>query len=258
MAEQSESPRPESSANGLKPAVIADDAHVEYHVLTTGKRARKPDTGGRVGGSGKRMRKVHALKGVSFTAYENDSIGVIGHNGSGKSTLMRAIAGLTPVSAGAIYASGRPSLLGVGAAMLRQLSGQRNVIIGGLALGMSLKEIRERYDDIVDFAGIREFIDMPMRTYSSGMSARLQFAIATAQDHETLIIDEALAVGDRHFRKRSEERIRQIRDNAGTVFLVSHSMKSISDTCNRVLWIDNGTLVMDGATDDVIAAYQDS
>src|SRR5699024_728142 len=95
-------------------------------------------------------------------------------------------------------------------------------------------------------------------SYSSGMSARLQFAIATAQDHETLIIDEALAVGDRHFRKRSEERIRQIRDNAGTVFLVSHSMKSISDTCNRVLWIDNGTLVMDGATDDVIAAYQES
>src|SRR5690625_7552708 len=103
---------------------------------------------------------------------------------------------------------------------------------------MSLNEIHKRYDDIVDFAGIRDFIDMPMRTYSSGMSARLQFAIATAQDHETLIIDEALAVGDRHFRKRSEERIRQIRDNAGTVFLVSHSMKSISDTCNRVLWID--------------------
>src|SRR5699024_9035511 len=142
--------------------------------------------------SGKRMRKVHALKGVSFTAYENDSIGVIGHNGSGKSTLMRAIAGLTPVSAGAIYASGRPSLLGVRAAMLRQRSGHRDIILGGLSVGMSLNEIHYRYDDIVDFAGIRDFIAMPMRTQSSGMSARLQFAIDPAQDHGTLIIHEAL------------------------------------------------------------------
>lgn len=238
-----------------KPVVVVDDVHVEYKVLATGKAAGA-DSARKLLERSRRLRSVHALKGVSFTAHENDSIGIIGSNGSGKSTLMRAIVGLTPVSQGAIYASARPSMLGVGAALLRELSGERNVILGGLALGFTLEEIEERFDDIVDFAGLREFIDLPMRTYSSGMTARLKFAIATARDHEILIVDEALAVGDKDFRQRSEARIREIRDNAGTVFLVSHSMKSIRDTCNRVIWINKGVLEMDGTPDDVITAYE--
>lgn len=238
-----------------KPVVVVDDVHVEYKVLATG-RAAGADSARKLLERSRRLRSVHALKGVSFTAHENDSIGIIGSNGSGKSTLMRAIVGLTPVSQGAIYASARPSMLGVGAALLRELSGERNVILGGLALGFTLEEIEERFDDIVDFAGLREFIDLPMRTYSSGMTARLKFAIATARDHEILIVDEALAVGDKDFRQRSEARIREIRDNAGTVFLVSHSMKSIRDTCNRVIWINKGVLEMDGTPDDVITAYE--
>ena len=238
-----------------KPVVVVDDVHVEYKVLATGKAAGA-DSARKLLERSRRLRSVHALKGVSFTAHENDSIGVIGSNGSGKSTLMRAIVGLTPVSQGAIYASARPSMLGVGAALLRELSGERNVILGGLALGFTLEEIEERFDDIVDFAGLREFIELPMRTYSSGMTARLKFAIATARDHEILIVDEALAVGDKDFRQRSEARIREIRDNAGTVFLVSHSMKSIRDTCNRVIWINKGVLEMDGDPNDVITAYE--
>jgi teichoic acid transport system ATP-binding protein len=240
-----------------KPVVIVDDVHVEYKVFATGKRATEADRAGLLRRA-KRTRTVHALKGITFTAYENDSIGVIGSNGSGKSTLMRAIVGLTPTSKGAIYAASRPSMLGVGAALIRDLSGERNVILGGLALGMTLQEIEERYDAIVDFAGIRKFIELPMRTYSSGMTARLKFAIATARHHEILIVDEALAVGDKSFRDRSEAKIREIRDNAGTVFLVSHSMRSIRDTCNRVLWINQGDLMMDGPTDEVIAAYEQS
>jgi teichoic acid transport system ATP-binding protein len=110
-------------------------------------------------------------------------------------------------------------------------------------------------DEVAKFAGIEEFIDLPMRTYSSGMAARLRFAIAAHRDHDILIIDEALAVGDLEFRKRSEARMREMRDNAGTVFLVSHSMKSIADTCNRVIWIEKGELVMDGKPDKVIEAY---
>ena len=243
-----------------RPAVIVDDVHVEYRVLATGKRPTAADTGRNMlqRSRSRTTRTVHALKGVSFTAYENDSIGIIGTNGSGKSTLMRAIVGLTPVSRGAIYASSRPSLLGVGAALIRDLSGERNVVLGGLALGMSQREIEERYDEIVDFSGIRDFIELPMRTYSSGMTARLKFAIATAQTHEILIVDEALAVGDQKFRQRSESRIREIRDNAGTVFLVSHSMRSIRDTCNRVVWIEKGTLMMDGPTEDVVSAYEEA
>jgi len=246
------------STDPRKPAVVVDDVHVEYRVLATGKRAKETDSARKLMQRGRKTRTVHALKGVTFTAYEGESIGVIGTNGSGKSTLMRTIVGLTPTSNGAIYASSRPSMLGVGAALLRDLSGERNVILGGLAIGMSLAEIEGQYDAIVDFAGIRDFIELPMRTYSSGMTARLKFAIATARSHEILIVDEALSVGDRDFRVRSEGRIREIRDDAGTVFLVSHSMKSIRETCSRVIWLNKGVLMMDGDPDEVIEAYENA
>ncbi len=238
-----------------RPVVVVDDLHVKYKVLATGKKPTKADAK-RLLQRSRKMRSVHALKGVSFTAYENDSIGVVGTNGSGKSTLMRAIVGLTPASSGAVYASSRPSLLGVGAALLKELSGERNIILGGLAMGFTMEEIEEKFDEIVDFAGLRDFIELPMRTYSSGMTARLKFALATARDHDILIVDEALAVGDRKFRKASEQRIRNIRDGAGTVFLVSHSMKSIRDTCNRVIWLHKGVLKMDGEPEAVIDAYE--
>lgn len=241
-----------------KPVVIVDDIHVEYRAFATGKRPTAADSGRRLMQRQRKTRSVHALKGISFTAYENDSIGIIGTNGSGKSTLMRAIVGLTPTTQGSIYAASRPSMLGVGAALIKDLSGERNVILGGLALGLTREEVDAKYDEIVDFSGIRDFIELPMRTYSSGMTARLKFAIATAKMHEILIVDEALAVGDRRFRNRSEARIREIRDNAGTVFLVSHSMRSIADTCNRVIWIEKGNLMMDGPTEEVIAAYEEA
>lgn len=238
------------------PVIVVDDLHVDYRVYATGKRVR--DSSKRLFKRGRSMQTVHALKGVSFTAYQNESIGVIGHNGSGKSTLMRAIVGLTPASKGAVYASSRPNLLGVGAALIRDLSGEQNIMLGGLAMGFTADEIEARRDEIVEFTGIEKFINMPMRTYSSGMAARLKFAIATSRAHEILIVDEALAVGDKEFRAKSEERIREIREAAGTVFLVSHSMSSIKSTCDRVLWINEGELVMDGPTGEVVPAYQAS
>jgi teichoic acid transport system ATP-binding protein len=195
---------------------------------------------------------------VSFAAYEGEAIGVVGHNGSGKSTLLRAIAGLTPPSEGIVFAETEPTLLGVNAAMVNELSGERNVILGGLALGMSRAEVQEKYPSIVEFSGIGEFIDLPMRTYSSGMAARLRFAIAASVSHRVLLIDEALAVGDKAFQQRSEKRIRQLRGQAGTVFLVSHSMSSILESCERALWIDHGLLRMDGPAKDVVAAYEAS
>lgn len=237
------------------PVVICDDVHVVYRTLATGKKATPGSTAGLLN-RGRSLQKVHALKGVSFTANANESIGVIGTNGSGKSTLMRTITGLTPATSGAVYAKSRPNLLGIGAALLSDLSGSRNIMLGGQALGMSRAEIEEKYDDIVEFTGLRDFIDMPMRTYSSGMTARLKFGIATAKHHEILIVDEALSVGDREFRKRSEQRIRNIREAAGTVFLVSHSMRSIRDTCNRTIWIEKGVLRADGATADVVKEYE--
>jgi len=244
------------SETAPRPVVVVDDLHVEYRVLSTGKRATAGDTRGGLLHRRRTTRTVHALRGIDLTVHEGDSVGVVGANGSGKSTLMRAIVGLTPATRGSVRAAGRPSLLGVGAALVKELSGSRNIVLGGLALGFTREEIEARHDDIVAFAGLEEFIDLPMRTYSSGMTARLKFAIATARNHDILIVDEALAVGDKAFRAKSESRIREIRDDAGTVFLVSHSMKSIRDTCSRTIWIDRGELVMDGPTDEVVDAYE--
>lgn len=136
------------------------------------------------------------------------------------------------------------------------LSGESNIVLGGLALGFPKKEIAGMRDGIVEFAELQEFIDLPMRTYSSGMQARLKFAIAASKQHEILIVDEALSVGDKRFQKRSEARIREIRDAAGTIFLVSHSHQSIRDTCSRTLWLNKGELMADGPTEEVMAAYE--
>lgn len=243
-------------ATSKKPVVVVDDVHVIYKVFPGGKR---------VGGAGVKsvrvskkvkLREVHAVKGVSFTIYEGESVGIIGSNGSGKSSLMKVLAGITQATKGAVYASSRPTLLGVGAALMPNLSGEKNILLGGMALGFSRKDMEASVEAITDFAGLEEAIDLPMRTYSQGMSARLRFAIAAHRTHDILIIDEALAVGDKAFKNRSQARMIEMRDGAGTVFLVSHSMKSIKETCNRVLWLEKGDLRMDGDPDTVIAAYE--
>jgi teichoic acid transport system ATP-binding protein len=259
-SEQEYEPVPESPR--VRPTVIVDDLHVTYRVFATGRKAGDKDTANRLlkrSPSMRRAREVHALRGVSFTAYEGDAIGVVGTNGSGKSTLLQAIAGLVPSEKGAVYSETNPTLLGVNAAIINELSGERNVILGGLALGMSLDEIRSKYQSIVEFSGLKEeFLDLPMRTYSSGMAARLRFAIAAAVTHRVLLVDEALSVGDKGFQKRSEQRIRELRTEAGTVFLVSHALPAIIKTCNRVIWIEQGLLKMDGPVTEVIEAYSES
>ncbi|MBB1244589.1 ABC transporter ATP-binding protein [Streptomyces durbertensis] len=261
VAEQTRTARA-VTADGRVPTVIADDVHVVYRVYG-GSKGRGSATAAlnrilrRKPGGG--MREVHAVRGVSFTAYRGEAIGLIGSNGSGKSTLLKTIAGLLPPERGRVYTDGQPSLLGVNAALMNDLTGERNVVLGGLAMGMTREQVRERYEGIVDFSGINEkgdFITLPMRTYSSGMAARLRFSIAAAKDHDVLMIDEALATGDKKFQKRSEARIRELRQEAGTVFLVSHNNKSIRDTCERVLWLEHGQLRMDGPTAEVLKAYE--
>jgi teichoic acid transport system ATP-binding protein len=241
-----------------EPTVIADQVDIIYKVIAgQGGKGTAATAFRRILKRQDRptIREVHAVKKVSFTAYKGDAIGVIGRNGSGKSTLLRAVAGLLPPAEGVIYTGSRPSLLGVNAAMMNDLTGDRNVVLGCLAMGMSPAEIHRRYDEIVEFSGIGDFIDLPMSTYSSGMAARLKFAIASAKTHDILLVDEALATGDAEFRVRSERKIRELRDQAGTVFLVSHSLDVVRDTCNRALWLDDGVLRLDGPVDEVVDAY---
>ena len=193
---------------------------------------------------------MHAIRGISFVAYRGDAVGVIGRNGSGKSTLLRAIAGLLPPEQGNVYTTGEASLLGVNAALLDDLTGERNVILGCLAMGMTKQEAKEKYQSIVDFSGVGEFIDLPMKTYSSGMGSRLRFAIAASKSHDVLLVDEALATGDAEFRVKSHARIEELRGEAGTVFLVAHNLEEVEQTCNRVIWMERGRIVTQG--EDVI------
>jgi teichoic acid transport system ATP-binding protein len=234
--------------------VIADHLDVTYRVYADSQpKLRKLFIGDR---THREYRSVEAIKDLTFVAEPGEAIGIIGHNGSGKSTLLRAIAGLVPVTGGAVDARSIPVLLGVAAALEPDISGRRNIYLGGTALGISRDELDQRFDEIVDFAGLWEFIDLPLRAYSSGMRSRLQFAIATAVTPEILMVDEALSTGDGEFKDRSDARIREMIGEAGTVFLVSHSLKSITDVCTRVLWIDHGRLIADGDPLAVVGAYQ--
>jgi teichoic acid transport system ATP-binding protein len=228
------------------------DLRVDYEVFEQRRAALRERL---VTGKGSGRSLVRALRGVSFDAYEGDAIGVIGTNGSGKSTLLSTIAGLLTPSGGEVLVAEEPKLLGVGATLLPTASGLRNIRLGCLALGMSAQEVDERIDDIVDFTELGEAIDRPLRTYSSGMRARLHFAIATSVSPRILLIDEALAVGDRMFRKKSTERIEELLENAGTLMLVSHALSEVSRQCNRALWIEKGVLRADGVVEDVVGQY---
>jgi teichoic acid transport system ATP-binding protein len=246
-------------------SLLVDDLHVTYRVFGAKKVGHGPtrkknivqrflSRGGDKEGA---VREVHAVRGISFTAMHGESIGIIGINGSGKSTLLRAIAGLIPAESGSVYVAGDPALLGVNAVLMAEMSGERNIMIGGLALGLTEDQVNERFDDIVDFAEIGEFVNLPMKSYSSGMGARLRFAISASATPDILMIDEALATGDATFRAKSKARIDEVRESAGTVFLVSHSLATVQSMCNRVLWVHEGKLVMDGPAEDVCAEYKE-
>lgn len=221
---------------------VYEDARPRVFDLMRGKWHRK-------------HRRIHAVKDVSLVASRGETIGIVGANGSGKSTLLLALSGLLPVDSGQVYVRSQPTLLGVGSALQLDLSGRHNVVLGCLALGMPMAEVRSRLDEIVHFAGVEDFADLPMRAFSSGMRARLVFSIATATAPDILVVDEALAVGDEEFRERSQERIDDLRNRAATVFLVTHNLNQVVDTCTRAIWIHDGRLRCDAEPQDTVDAY---
>ena len=235
-------------------AVRAHDVHVKYRVYEDQLFSARSMFAG-----GFRSRKavmVHAVRGLTFDIAVGEAVGIVGSNGSGKSTLLRAIAGLQSLETGHIGVRGEARLLGIAGALKPQLSGYRNVMLGGLAMGLERDAIENSMTAIETFSGLGEAMARPMNTYSSGMRSRLLVSIATLRVPDVLLIDEALAVGDREFRERSLARINEIRDQAGTVVMVTHNLNEIRKTCSRVLWIDSGDLRQDGSVDDVLAAYE--
>ena len=202
------------------------------------------------------VREVNALCGVSFEVPQGKVMGVIGANGAGKSTLMRTVAGILAPSAGRIEVTGRVStLLALGVGFNSALSGKENVTLGGLAAGLSRSQIREKYEEITAFAELEDFMDMPMRTYSSGMYSRLAFAVAVHMDPDILIIDEALSAGDAHFKQKASDKMQELVAKARTMLVVSHALGTIKELCDETIWLHKGKLVGQGTPDEMIEAY---
>ena len=202
------------------------------------------------------IREIEALKNVSFEVPHGKVMGVVGANGAGKSTLMRTVAGILPPTQGRVEVQGRVStLLSLGVGFNRKLTGRENVVLGGLAAGLTRAQLREKYDEIVEFAELEDFMDMPMRTYSSGMYGRLAFAVAVTMHPDILIIDEALSVGDARFRRKSFQKMRELCAEDRTILLVSHALGSIEKLCDEAIWMDKGRLRMWDEPHAVVEAY---
>jgi lipopolysaccharide transport system ATP-binding protein len=199
-----------------------------------------------------------ALQDVSFAVEPGEILGLIGRNGAGKSTLLKLVAGITQPTKGRVAVAGRVgSLLELGAGFHPELSGRENVFLNGQILGLSRRQIKERYDAIVDFAELAEFMDTPVKRYSSGMYARLGFAVAVHMDPDILLVDEVLSVGDESFRRKSQERMLTLVKSGKAVILVSHNLLVIEHLCSRAVWLDRGRIRQTGRGRDVVQSYLD-
>lgn len=206
-----------------------------------------------------RYQDLWALREATFDAKRGETLGIVGANGAGKSTLLKCIAGVLQPTEGRVRVWGRVvPLIELGAGFELELTGRENTFLNGAILGFSQAEVRERLDDIIAFAELGEFIDAPLRTYSSGMVARLAFSVATHSKPEVLIIDEVLAVGDAAFQKRSFDRILSFRDSGTTILLVSHDVKAVATLCHRVVWLDHGRVRKVGSASEVLPEYRNS
>ena len=204
-----------------------------------------------------RAEVFHAVKHVSFTLEKGEILGIIGKNGSGKSTMLQAIAGIFSPNQGEIDLHGNSvSLLSIGVGFQRELSGRENIVLSGMLLGFSEKQVKEKEQEIIEFSELGDFIDAPVRTYSSGMYSKLAFSITAILETDIMLIDEVLSVGDASFKKKSFNKMKElISDENRTVIIVSHSMDTIKELCSKALWIHNGEMKMYGESREVVEKY---
>ena len=204
------------------------------------------------------VHTVEALKDVSFDIPHGTVLGIIGQNGAGKSSLLRTLTGIMPPTSGRIEVQGRIStLLALGVAFNTQLSGAENILLAGLASGMTREEVAETRKEIIDFAEIGHFIDLPTKTYSSGMSQRLAFSVAVHMNPDILLVDEALSAGDAKFKAKAQKKMHQLMDSARTLVLVSHGLSSILNLCNDAIWLDKGEIKLHSDPQSVVNAYSE-
>jgi len=237
----------------MRPAILIENVTVRYRPYFD----RKPTLRRSLTQLRRRqVEEVVALDDVSFRVERGEAFGVIGHNGAGKSTLLRVMARTLRPDAGRVVVNGRVStLLQLGVGFNGQLSGDRNIYLGGLAAGLKRSEIDAVYDDIVEYSGLGDAIHRPVKTYSSGMFARLAFSVSMHIDPDIILLDEVLAVGDADFKSRSFETMKEMLERSGTIVLVSHSVKQIARFCDRALWLDHGHAMSVGPARDVVKAY---
>lgn len=249
-----------ASVGAAQPAVVIDHVSMVYNVTSTGGGDEVP-----VAAPVRWARKAlgrppvvrnRAVNDVTLAVYQGEFVGFIGRNGSGKSTLMNIVAGQMNPTTGRVYATDTPVKLGVNVSLVPALSGEKNIRLGCLAQGMDPRHVEEILPELVEIAALGKAIHWPMKAYSSGMAARLRFAVATATDPHILILDEALSTGDAQFRERGQARMAQIREQAGCVLFVSHSMAEVREMCTRVVWLDQGDLLMDGDPVHVTREYE--
>jgi ABC-type polysaccharide/polyol phosphate transport system ATPase subunit len=237
------------------PSIKVNNLSVTYRTSVE-KRPTLKRTLTRLGRGERRIQEIEALRDVSFEVPHGAVLGLIGSNGAGKSTLVRTVAGILPPSEGRVEVDGRVStLLSLGVGFNRDLTGRENVVLGGLAAGLTREQLAERYEQIAEFAELGEFMDLPMRTYSSGMYGRLAFSVAAHLDPDILLIDEALSVGDARFKRKSFARMGELCAEARTIVLVSHALGSVRELCSDALWLQNGRIAMSGEPEDVVGAY---
>jgi ABC-type polysaccharide/polyol phosphate transport system ATPase subunit len=237
-----------------KPSIVVDDLYVRFRPYVERKPTLRRSLGRR-----RAPEEVVALNHVSFSVNRGEAFGVIGRNGAGKSTLLRCVAGTLRPNGGKAVVHGRTStLLQLGVGFIPELTGRRNIYLGGLAAGMRKKEIDERLDEIIEYAELEDAIDRPMKTYSSGMFSRLAFSVAMNLDPDVLLLDEILAVGDASFQGKSMEKMRELLDQAGTILFVSHSLNSVEEFCDRAIWLDKGEVAAQGEAGEVVEAYRKS
>lgn len=200
--------------------------------------------------------KIEVLRDISFEVYKGETFGIIGRNGAGKSTILGLIAGVLKPTQGKVFVKGRiASLLELGGGFHWELTGRENIMLNGILLGLTREEVRKKMDAIIEFSELGEFIDQPIRIYSSGMLARLGFSIVAHLDPEILLVDEILTVGDINFQKKCLEKMLNFKKNGTTIVFVSHSMEDIKKVCDRVMWIENRNIKMIGEPEVVVSNY---